>query len=53
MQLITAGSIKSLSEARAAIRRSFPIETYEPVESDLAGWNEAYQRFERLVLASG
>jgi rhamnulokinase len=53
MQLIAAGSIKSLSEARAAIRRSFPIETYEPVESDLAGWNVAYQRFERIVQALG
>jgi hypothetical protein len=53
MQLIAMGSIKSLSEARAAIRRSFPIETYAPVESDLADWNEAYQRFERLVQALG
>jgi rhamnulokinase len=53
MQLIAAGSIKSLAEARAAIRRSFPLETYEPDESSLADWNEAYQRFERLVQAKG
>lgn len=46
VQAIAAGSVGSIAEARQVIRRSFPVETYEPREPDL--WLEAQTRFERL-----
>lgn len=47
MQLITAGVFKDLAEARAAVRQSFPIETYQPINPH--DWNEAYKRFVLLT----
>lgn len=43
MQLLAAGQISSLREGRALVRKSFPVEIYEPQET--AAWSEAYQRF--------
>ncbi|QGR00264.1 rhamnulokinase [Paenibacillus psychroresistens] len=51
MQLIAAGAFTNLSEARAAVRNSFPIETYEPDASTQSAWNEAYARFLQLFSA--
>jgi rhamnulokinase len=47
IQLMTAGVFKDLAEARAAVRYSFPIETYEPVHQ--TAWNEAYGKFLQLT----
>lgn len=46
-QLMAAGAISGLAEARALVRASFPVVTYEPEET--AAWNDAYGRFEVLV----
>jgi rhamnulokinase len=51
VQLIASGAFKDLSEARAAVRHSFSIETYEPVNP--AAWNEAYERFLPLLPVHG
>jgi rhamnulokinase len=51
VQLIAAGVFKDIAEARAAVHHSFPIQTYEPVNS--AAWNEAYKRFLTLLPAQG
>lgn len=42
-QLTAVGRIRGLAEGRELVRRSFPIETYEPV--DTQAWDEAYPRF--------
>lgn len=42
-QLITLGEVRDLVHARALVRHSFPIQTYEP--QNLTTWEEAYQRF--------
>lgn len=47
MQMLAVGEISSLSEGRDLVRRSFPVESYEPQES--AAWDEAYQRFLGIV----
>jgi rhamnulokinase len=47
VQLMALGKIGSLQEARAIIRESFPIVTYEP--QDPAPWSEAYDRFVKLT----
>jgi rhamnulokinase len=49
MQAVAAGDVASIAEARDVIRRSFPVEEYEP--QNTAAWDEAYQRF--LKVASG
>ena len=49
LQMLAVGQIKSLREGRELVRRSFPVETYEP--QDTAVWAEAYQRFLPLLLA--
>jgi rhamnulokinase len=46
VQAMGAGEIASHAEARALVRRSFPLDTFEP--GDRAGWNEAYERFVSL-----
>jgi rhamnulokinase len=47
MQMLAVGQIRSLAEGRALVRKSFPVETYEPRET--AAWGEAYQRFLELM----
>lgn len=41
MQAITLGHLSDLNQARALVRASFEVETYQPGER--AGWDEAYQ----------
>ncbi|MEX2460589.1 MAG: FGGY-family carbohydrate kinase [Paenibacillaceae bacterium] len=48
VQLIAAGVFFNLAEARAAVRNSFPLETYEPDNTNQSAWNEAYARFSKL-----
>jgi rhamnulokinase len=47
LQMLALGRINSLSEGRELVRRSFPVETYEPVEGE--GWTEAYGKFATLI----
>jgi rhamnulokinase len=51
VQLIASGAFKDLAEARAAVRHSFPIDTYEPINP--SAWNEAYKHFLTLLPAQG
>ena len=46
MQAVAAGDVGSIAEAREVIRRSFPVEEYQP--QNTAAWDEAYGRFSRL-----
>jgi rhamnulokinase len=48
-QLMAAGHVGSLAEGRALVRDSFPPVTFAPGERE--GWDEAYERFLRLVRA--
>ena len=47
MQAVAAGDVASIAEARDVIRRSFPVEEYEP--QDAAAWDEAYGRFLKVI----
>jgi rhamnulokinase len=49
LQMLAMGQISSLNEGRKLVRRSFPVETYQPV--DTAAWEDAYARFVTLVEA--
>jgi rhamnulokinase len=43
MQMLAMGAISSLAEGREIIRRSFPVETFEP--EDVAQWEGAYETY--------
>ncbi|HEY2841869.1 MAG TPA: rhamnulokinase family protein [Pirellulales bacterium] len=45
-QAVAAGAVGSIGEAREVIRSSFPVEEYQPQETDR--WNEAAERFDKL-----
>ncbi len=47
MQAVATGEVASIADARSVIRRSFPVEQYEPNES--AAWDEAYARFTSIL----
>ncbi|MDZ7616755.1 MAG: FGGY-family carbohydrate kinase, partial [Patescibacteria group bacterium] len=47
MQAVATGEVGGIAEARAVIRRSFPVEQYEP--NDTAAWDEAYARFTSIL----
>jgi rhamnulokinase len=47
IQAIGAGELAGLAEARALVRRSFPLETYRPAATD--AWDRAYSRYRSLV----
>ena len=49
MQLYALGEIRSLSEGRALIRRSFETKMFEP--RNAAAWDDAYARFQRILSA--
>lgn len=46
-QLLARGEIASLSEGRNLIKKSFELKEYIPRQ--VSGWDEAYQRFKKLV----
>jgi rhamnulokinase len=50
MHSVTAGDVGSIREARQVIRASFDVQQYEPHEPQ--AWDEAFERFEKLVSAS-
>ncbi len=47
VQGMAVGAIKSLDEARAVVRNSFDVKTYEPRETKK--WDSAYERFSEIV----
>jgi rhamnulokinase len=47
LQMMATGAVGSLSEARAVIDRSFPVERFEPVAADR--WDAQYRRFQHYV----
>lgn len=47
VQWIAQGELSDIWEARAVIRESFPVKTYEPKETPL--WEEAYSVFGQLT----
>ena len=47
MQMLAVGQINALSEGRDIVRRSFPVETYQPEDS--GAWQDAYQGFVKLI----
>jgi len=47
LQMMAWGRIGGLADARAVVKKSFPMVTYEP--SDTAAWTEAAERFRKLV----
>ena len=47
VQAMATGDVKSLSDARAVVLKSFEVKRYEPRE--VAKWEKAYQRFKQLV----
>jgi rhamnulokinase len=46
VQAIALGYLTDLAEARALVRRSLEVETYEPRET--AAWDDAYHRYLKL-----
>ena len=47
-QIIAAGELNTLAEAREVVANSFEMKHYEPT-SDRAAWDEAYGRFCKLL----
>lgn len=47
VQAIGAGDLSGLAEARDVVRRSFPVETFEPRPT--ADWDAAYRRYQALT----
>lgn len=47
LQMMAWGRIGGLADARAVVKKSFPMVTYEP--GDTAAWTEAVGRFRKLV----
>jgi rhamnulokinase len=47
VQYIALGQITDLKEARAIIKQSFPLQTYEPQQRE--SWEEAYASFRSLI----
>ncbi len=49
MQGIASGRIEDLSQGREIVRRSFPLQRYEPNAATSGGWNEAAGRLGALL----
>lgn len=47
VQALALGVISDLAQARALVHRSFEVAAYQP--RDTAGWDEAYERYRRLL----
>lgn len=47
IQAIADGAVADISEARAIIRRSFPMETFQP--QHVEAWDEAYERYQKIL----
>jgi rhamnulokinase len=51
LQAMARGRIGSLTEARAIVAASFPVDVYEP--QDVAAWEDAAGRFDGLAVRTG
>ncbi len=51
MQMLATGAVGTLAEARAVIDRSFPVERFEPLQTDR--WEAPYPRFQQYVARPG
>ena len=49
-QMMADGLINTLSEGRAMVASSFPVESYEPLET--SAWNEVKERFAKICATS-
>ncbi len=49
MQCIASGEIKDMWEARRVIRNSTDIKEYEPDMTNADAWDEAYERFLKII----
>jgi rhamnulokinase len=47
VQMVALGDLRDLSEGRELVRNSFETQTYEPAGT--AAWDEAYERFKRIM----
>ncbi len=47
VQLMAAGEVKDLAQARQVVRDSFEIKCYEPKDADK--WDAAYERFLKII----
>lgn len=47
LQMLATGQINSLSEGREVVKRSFPVETYQPQNPE--AWDAAYERFQSVL----
>ena len=47
MQAVASGDVAGIAEARAVIRDSFEVAEYVPQETAL--WDDAYERFAKIV----
>lgn len=50
VQMMTTGAVPSLDAARAILKRSFPTERFEPVDTDV--WERHYGRFQEYLEAT-
>jgi rhamnulokinase len=50
MQAVAAADVGSIAEAREVICNSFPVQRYQPQDTD--AWDEAYERFSAAVNGS-
>lgn len=49
MQLIAAGELSGIGEARRVIRESFDMKIYQPDTASRAAWDDGYARFLSLI----
>jgi rhamnulokinase len=47
MQMVSTGTVAALADARSIIERSFPVDRFEPRETDR--WNDHYGRFQQYL----
>jgi sugar (pentulose or hexulose) kinase len=47
LQMVATGAVGSLAGARALIERSFPVERFEPADTDR--WDSQYRRFQNYL----
>ena len=48
-QAVARGELSGVSDLRAVVRRSFPVETFEPNDHAAEEWDEAYGRYLTLT----
>ncbi|MDO5308032.1 MAG: rhamnulokinase family protein [Planctomycetia bacterium] len=49
MQAVGAGDIADVVEAREVVRNSFEMTTFEPAENSAPYWDQAYDRFLKII----